>query len=87
MKTNLEAFLEFPCRFPFKVIGLAQDNLQDQVMDVVQRHVPGDYLPEVRPSSKGNYHSISFIIDASHISQIETLYTELSTIEGVLKVL
>ena len=81
MKTNLKELLEFPCSFPFKVMGLAQDELVDQVVEVVQRHAPGDYTPEVKPSSKGNYHSVSITITATHIEQIETLYEELGKIE------
>ncbi|KOC89415.1 DUF493 family protein YbeD [Winslowiella iniecta] len=87
MKTNLKELLEFPCSFPFKVMGLAQDELVDQVVEVVQRHAPGDYTPEVKPSSKGNYHSVSITITATHIEQIETLYEELGKIEIVRMVL
>ncbi|MFS2223602.1 DUF493 family protein YbeD [Pantoea sp. B65] len=87
MKTNLKELLEFPCTFPFKVMGLAQAELVDQVVEVVQRHAPGDYTPEVKPSSKGNYHSVSITITATHIEQIETLYEELGNIEIVRMVL
>ncbi|WNN45576.1 MULTISPECIES: DUF493 family protein YbeD [Winslowiella] len=87
MKTNLKELLEFPCSFPFKVMGLAHEGLVDQVVEVVQRHAPGDYTPEVKPSSKGNYHSVSITINATHIEQIETLYEELGNIEIVRMVL
>ncbi|MDI5823439.1 DUF493 family protein, partial [Salmonella enterica subsp. enterica serovar Kentucky] len=42
------------------------------VVEVVQRHAPGDYSPTVKPSSKGNYHSVSITINATHIEQVET---------------
>jgi putative lipoic acid-binding regulatory protein len=54
---------------------------------VVQRHAPGDYSPSVKPSSKGNYHSVSITITATHIEQVETLYEELGNIEIVRMVL
>ena len=54
MKTKLNELLEFPCTFTYKVMGLAQPELVDQVIEVVQRHAPGDYSPQVKPSSKGS---------------------------------
>ncbi|NIF23008.1 MULTISPECIES: DUF493 family protein YbeD [Pantoea] len=87
MKTKLNELLEFPTTFPFKVMGLAKPELVDQVVEVVQRHAPGDYTPEVKPSSKGNYHSVSIVITATHVEQIETLYEELGKIDIVRMVL
>lgn len=77
MKTKLNELLEFPTPFTYKVMGQALPELVDQVVEVVQRHAPGDYTPTVKPSSKGNYHSVSITINATHIEQVETLYEEL----------
>ena len=70
MKTKLNELLEFPTPFTYKVMGLAKPELVDQVVEVVQRHAPGDYSPSVKPSSKGNYHSVSITITATHIEQV-----------------
>lgn len=53
MKTKLNELLEFPCTFTYKVMGLAQPELVDQVVEVVQRHAPGDYNPQVNRAAKG----------------------------------
>ncbi|SET35581.1 DUF493 family protein YbeD [Thorsellia anophelis] len=87
MKTNLEHLLEFPCDFPFKIMGVASPALVDNVMAIVQKHVPGDYQPIVKPSGKGNYQSVSVMIRATKIEEIEMLYEELGAIEGVKLVL
>ncbi|XBS70919.1 DUF493 family protein YbeD [Acerihabitans sp. KWT182] len=87
MKTKLNELLEFPCPFTYKVMGVARPELVDDVVQVVQRHAPGDYTPEVKPSSKGNYHAVSITITATHIEQVETLYEELGKIELVRMVL
>lgn len=81
MKTKLNELLEFPTPFTYKVMGQALPELVDQVVEVVQRHAPGDYTPTVKPSSKGNYHSVSITINATHIEQVETLYEELGKID------
>ncbi|WP_392431923.1 DUF493 family protein YbeD [Yersinia sp. HM-2024] len=87
MKTKLNELLEFPCPFTYKVMGIAEPQLVNQVVEVVQRHAPGDYTPEIKPSSKGNYHSVSITITATHIDQVETLYEELGNLELVRMVL
>ncbi|ATM96742.1 proposed lipoate regulatory protein YbeD [Yersinia frederiksenii] len=87
MKTKLNELLEFPCSFTYKVMGIAEPQLVNQVVEVVQRHAPGDYTPQVKPSSKGNYHSVSITITATHIDQVETLYKELGNLELVRMVL
>lgn len=87
MKTKLNELLEFPCSFTYRVMGHAQPELVDRVVEVVQRHAPGDYNPQVKPSSKGNYHSVSITITATHIEQVETLYEELGAIDIVRVVL
>lgn len=87
MKTKLNELLEFPTPFTYKVMGAAEPELVEDVMTVIQRHAPGEYAPLVRPSSKGNYHSVSVTITATHIEQVENLYTELGELERVRMVL
>ncbi|HGJ5875667.1 MAG TPA: DUF493 family protein YbeD [Arsenophonus sp.] len=87
MKTKLHDLLGFPCSFTYKVMGLAKPELTKQIVEVVQRHVSGDYVPSVKPSSKGNFHSVSITITATNIEQIEKLYEELAKLELVRMVL
>ena len=86
-KATLKDLLEFPCEFPYKVMGEAHPELLDDVLAVIQRHAPGDYSPEVRPSRTGKYHSITVNINADNIEQIENLYKELGELERVKMVL
>ncbi|TRW49408.1 DUF493 family protein [Aliidiomarina halalkaliphila] len=87
MKTKFDELLDFPCDFRFKVMGLATEQLADQIIEVVQEHAPGDYTPEVRPSSKGNYYSVSVSVVVVSKQHIETLYRALSNIDDVRYVL
>lgn len=52
MKTKLNELLEFPTPFTYKVMGQALPELVDQVVEVVQRHAPGDYTPTVKPRDR-----------------------------------
>ncbi|WP_017444596.1 DUF493 family protein YbeD [Gayadomonas joobiniege] len=87
MKTKFDEYLEFPCQFPFKVVGHTDEQLIDKVVAVVQKYAPGDYRPTSKPSGKGNYQSVSITITATSKSQIESLYQALSDIDTVRMVL
>ncbi|GAA4500492.1 DUF493 family protein YbeD [Pseudaeromonas paramecii] len=87
LNTKFDELLEFPCQFPFKVLGIADPALVEQVIAVLQQHAPGDYSPTIKPSAKGNYHSVSVTVTATSKIQLETLYTELGKLELVRYVL
>lgn len=84
---TLRELLQFPCDFPYKVVGLAETNLVEKVLAVIQKYAPGDYVPRVKPSRNGKYESVSITIRATNIEQVETLYKELAAIENVRMVL
>ncbi|MGX9419028.1 DUF493 family protein YbeD [Vibrio sp. RC27] len=84
---KLKDLLEFPCPFTFKIMGQAKPELPEKVLEVIQRHAPGDYSPVIKPSSKGTYNSVSIRITATSIEQVETLYKELGDIDIVRMVL
>lgn len=85
--TKFDEFLEFPCPFTFKVMGLANVDLTSQVLTVMQKLAPGDYAPKTKASSKGNYESVSLIATVTSKEHIETIYTELGAIADVRYVL
>ncbi|TRX57370.1 DUF493 family protein [Thalassomonas sp. M1454] len=87
MKTKFNELLEFPCVLNFKIMGIAVDELPDLIIAVLQKDTPGDYVPSIKPSSKGNYHSVSIPIRVTSQEHIEKLYKELSAIEEVRYVL
>jgi uncharacterized protein len=76
-----ETLLEFPCAFPLKIMGLANDALAQTVLDVVLRHAP-DFdgaSMEMRASSGGKYISLTCTINATSKPQLDALYRELSS--------
>ena len=87
MDTNFDQLLEFPCQQTFKIMGVAHERLPQDVISCLQVHAPGDYVPKVKPSSKGTYHSISLSITVTSKAHMETLYIELAKLELVKVVL
>ena len=75
-----ETLLEFPCEFPLKIMGKANDQLAQVVLDIVTVHAP-DFdgaTMEMRASSGGNYLSLTCTVIATSKPQLDALYTDLS---------
>ncbi|MGB2427646.1 MAG: DUF493 family protein YbeD [Alteromonas sp.] len=87
MDTRFDELLEFPCYQTFKVMGVADESLPAVVVNRLQQLAPGDYAPTVKPSSKGNYHSLSLSVKVTSKEHMETIYTELSKLDLVRVVL
>lgn len=82
-----ETLLEFPCDFPVKVMGLRVEGFAQAVAEVVLVHAP-DFDPasmEMRPSSKGNYLSLTCTVRATSQTQLDDLYRAL-TAHAMVKV-
>ncbi len=87
LNTKFDELLEFPCQFPFKVLGVAHPELADQVVAVLQQHAPGDYSPTTRPSAKGNYVSVTVTVTVTSKDHLESMYVALGKLELVRMVL
>jgi len=85
--TKFDEYLEFPCPFTFKIMGLANVNLTDQILAKLQTIAPGDYVPKVKPSSKGTYESVTLVATVTSKEHIEQIYTEIGSLEDVRYVL
>jgi len=81
MANGEDDLFDFPCAFPLKIMGFANDDLARVVGDLVRRHAP-DFNPAtmtVRSSSAGKYISLSCTITATSRLQLDALYRELSS--------
>jgi putative lipoic acid-binding regulatory protein len=80
-----ETLLEFPCVFPIKAMGLACDELEIAVIEIITRHV--DSLAEdalrMKPSKSGKYTSITITITAHSKDQLDAIYMDLTACEHV----
>ena len=85
--TKFDELLEFPCVQTFKIMGLAHDDLTIKIIEVLQKIAPGDYSPTIKPSSKGNYHSVSIAVTVISKEQMEQVYNDLGNIDIVRVVL
>jgi putative lipoic acid-binding regulatory protein len=84
-----ETLLEFPCTFPMKIVGKAEDGFAQAVLDVVLRHAPDfdSKSMEMRASREGKYISLTCTLNATSREQLDALYRELSSHPMVTMVL
>lgn len=81
--------IEFPCDYPIKIMGVAGAAFQAEVLEVIHRHaapVPEHRITE-RPSARGNYVSVTVIIEATGEEQLGRIFRELMDQENVKIVL
>ena len=81
MADQQETLFEFPCDFPLKIMGKAEDAFAQAVPDIVVRHAP-DFdaaTMEMRASSGGKYVSLTCTVVATSKPQLDALYQDLTS--------
>jgi len=81
MSEDRTTLLEFPCRFPFKIMGAKDDAFAATMLAVVQQHAPKTTEVDVivRESSNGNFLSLTVTITATSKDQLDNIYRALSS--------
>lgn len=89
MQQYNETLLNFPCNFPIKIMGKANQDFEFLILGIVRKHSPdiGEAAIKIRHSKEGTYMSITVVIPAKSKQQIDDLYQELTAEQMVLMVL
>lgn len=71
--------IDFPCRYPVKVIGRATSDYASAIRAIVERHAEGltDADIVAKSSRSGTFDSITFTIVATGEYQLSALHAEL----------
>ena len=85
---TLKTHLSFPCDYPLKIIGTA-NNLEAVAVPILRKHAPdlGEGAITLRPSSDKKYLAITAIIQAKNKEQLDALYIELTSQKAIIMVL
>lgn len=83
---NDESPLVFPCSFPIKAMGLAREDFDSIVVEIVRRHAPNlsEGAVNVRASNNNKYLSVTVTIEAQSREQLDAIYYDLTACEHVL---
>lgn len=81
--------MEFPCRFPLKIMGERHEAFVTTVIEVVRVHAPDLSEDDVveRASSTGRYQSVTITVTAISREQLDRIYLALTSHELVKVVL
>lgn len=82
--------LEFPCKFPLKVMGHNIAEFEGIVLEIIRRHVDEEITAAAikkRDSGKGKFVAITVTFEAQSKLQLDDLYRELHAHEHVLMLL
>jgi putative lipoic acid-binding regulatory protein len=84
-----DTLLEFPCDFPIKVMGRAENGFENQVITLVRKHAPDLHEGAIksRESSGGRFLSVTVTVHATSKEQLDNIYRELTACEQVLMAL
>ena len=84
-----DTLLQFPCRFPIKVMGRLESEFRETVVGIVSRHtqtVAEEHVSE-QPSRAGNFVSVTVTINATSRDQLDRIYQDLTECQKVLMAL
>ena len=84
-----KSLIEFPCHFPIKVVGKNVPEFSQVICDLLLSMNPGFDAAGVnmRPSSKGNYLSLTCDVYVNNQDELDNIYRALSGHELVSVVL
>ena len=81
-----DELFNFPCEFPIKVMGRDSEAFRSLTLAIVERHAGPVEASQIsqRPSSKGNFLSLTYTIEAQSRAQLDAIYEDLTSSGVVL---
>ncbi len=83
---NDDSIFDFPCEFPIKAMGVAEDDFDCLVVGLIRKHSPdlSEGAISTRFSQGGRYMSVTVTIQAHSRQQLDDIYMDLTAEERVL---
>ncbi len=74
---------DFPCNIAFKAMAVNRDDIEVDIIAAVHKVIPDDYSPQLKPSAKGNYVSVTLSITFHNAEQVENVYRNVRAVADV----
>jgi putative lipoic acid-binding regulatory protein len=81
--------IEFPCKFPIKIICIHSSSIIDEIISITQKHF-GDFTEQAlthKPSKNNNYIAITVEVMAQNQKHLDGYYIEVSSRADIKMVL
>lgn len=84
-----KSLLTFPCEFPIKAMGKADDDFDALVVALIRKHSPDltEGAVKSRHSNGGRFVSVTVTIQAESREQLDNIYMDLSAEKRILMAL
>lgn len=84
-----DSIMSFPCQFPIKAMGMAEEGFDILIVEIVRNHAPdlAEGAIKSRLSQEGKYISITVTVEAESRQQLDNIYLDLTAHEKVLMAL
>ncbi|MFH2140129.1 MAG: DUF493 domain-containing protein [Pseudomonadota bacterium] len=81
MNEQKDSLIDFPCDFPIKVFGVAQQGFAQAMAEAVQQHAPDFNAADIamRASSGAKYLSLTCTVHVTSREQLDDIYRALSS--------
>ena len=81
MTVTNDSLIEYPCDFPIKVFGLAQQGFAEAIAIVVQKHTPEFDAAsiEMRSSTGAKYISLTCTVRVTSREQLDNIYRDITS--------
>ena len=88
-KSDEDTIIKFPCQFPIKVMGIASDDFDIIVTEIIKKHVSNlsEDAVKNRLSQEGKYTSVTVTIEAESRQQLDDIYFDLTEHKMVIMAL
>ena len=83
------SLIDFPCKFPIKVLGRDDANFYSAAKTILIKHsqkIP-DNNTKKKSSKKGKYIALTFIVNVNNQIELDEIYVDLSKNDHILYVL
>lgn len=84
-----EEVFVFPCEFPIKVFGAANDEFEKAVLTIIRKHVPdlAENAITNRVSKEGKYLALTITLKVNSRAELDAIYQDLSANPHVMMAL
>ncbi|MCC7516620.1 MAG: DUF493 domain-containing protein [Pseudomonadales bacterium] len=71
--------IEFPCRYPIKVMGVAGEEFRSATVSIFEKHAGAIAQTDIsiRASSGGNYEALTITITAQGETHLQAIFADL----------
>ena len=84
-----ESLIDFPCKFPIKILGKDSDVFENTVSKIMAKHDQkySEFGVKKNRSKQKNYIALTWVVNVNNQDELDSIYRDLSKDKNVLYVL